>query len=200
MASDEQRVRTMAGWIGVEISRSRVRTPGKAGYGLYRVRAAAERHWHVPHPKVGPDGEWTPYAFTLAEIEVAVRESVLKGEPAGPGSLKFWTADRTKLTWAVATHWTPAYRGRRDLGLTMLAPGEVDRATYERLGGPLVDLLNGSPTVPSDRLTEERSTVRSRQREQNARFQAEHLERRAYGLQARQRTKLGNNPIRQDGV
>jgi hypothetical protein len=120
MPSDEQRVRTMAGWIGVEISRSRVRTPGKAGYGLYRVRAAAERHWHVPHPPVGSAGEWTAYAFTLGEIDRAVRDAIERGTPSAPGRMIVdWPSARPGAAWLalpVLTRWTSAYRGRRDLG------------------------------------------------------------------------------------
>jgi hypothetical protein len=116
---DEQRVRTMAGWVGVEISRSRVRTPGKAGYGLYRVRTAAERHWHVGEPPVTPAGEWTAYAFTLEQIARAVNESIQMGMPDAPMPLHLndgtnaWPA----VTHRVPTRWTSRYQGRRDLGV-----------------------------------------------------------------------------------
>jgi hypothetical protein len=119
---DEQRVRTEAGWIGVEISRSRVRTPGRAGFGLYRVRTAAERHWHVPHPVVTPAGEWTAYAFTLDVISAAVRNSIGQGTPDRPialhvvedGSCRPGEYPRMVV---VPTRWTSAYRGARTGGL-----------------------------------------------------------------------------------
>lgn len=117
----EQEVRTRAGWIGVEISKSRVRTPGRPGYGLYRVWAAAERHWHVPHPVIVPAGEWTAYAFTLQEIERAVGAAIECGTPAGPQALGPRDA-LTGETVSVPTRWTSRYRGRRDLGVA----AEVD--------------------------------------------------------------------------
>lgn len=174
--SDEQRVRTMAGWVGVEISKSRVRTRGKAGHGLYRVRTAAERHWHVPHPKVGPDGEWTGYLFTLDEIERAVEVAIGNGLPSGPQDLllahpspKQGAGEKPVMT--IATRWTWAYEGKRNLGAS-----EVERAATSALGEQL-----------------ETDTVRSRQRAQNAAFQAEHKERRDYGLKRRHAEKLRRN-------
>lgn len=110
----------MCGWVGVEISKSRVRTPGKAGYGLYRVRTAAERHWHVPHPKIGPDGEWTAYAFTLDMIRICVEDAIQAGTPDGPGSLlprAYGHGWSDPPDAAVPTRWTPQYQGRRDLGV-----------------------------------------------------------------------------------
>lgn len=125
MADDEQRVRTMAGWIGVEISRSRVRTAGKAGYGLYRVRGSVGCAWidtrglkrsQVTEDLHGQRGEWTAYAFGLTDIETAVTEAIERGAPAGPGPLRVRRAYPDKDAAIVPTRWTSAYRGRRDLG------------------------------------------------------------------------------------
>jgi hypothetical protein len=123
---DEQRVRTEAGWIGVEISKSRVRTPGKAGYGLYRVRTAAVPHWHVGQPPDAPAGEWTAYAFTLEAIFEAVQTSIQVGTPEGPFPLKLLSdvGDGVhKAGHSIPTRWTSAYRGRRNLGVA--APATV---------------------------------------------------------------------------
>lgn len=117
--SDEQRVRTMAGWIGVEISRSRVRTVGKAGYGLYRVRGW-ERY--VDQDSVAGQwsedrwrpSEWTAYAFTLRAVELAVAHAISRGTPAGPQELHV-LAPHATASVTVPTRWTSAYRGRRDL-------------------------------------------------------------------------------------
>jgi hypothetical protein len=117
--SDEQRVRTMAGWIGVEISRSRVRTPGKAGYGLYRVRGSVRR-LQVPDDDsrmhAGEPTEWTAYAFTLRAVELAVAHAIAKGTPAGPQELHV-LAPHAMASVVVPTRWTSTYRGRRDLGV-----------------------------------------------------------------------------------
>lgn len=116
---DEQRTRTIAGWIGVEISRSRVRMPGKPGFGLYRVRVAAERHWHVGQPPVVPVGEWTAYAFTLQMIAICVDDAIRVGMPSRPGPLRLrnfghgWADEPDAV---VPTRWTHRYQGRRDLG------------------------------------------------------------------------------------
>lgn len=194
----EQRVRTMCGWVGVEISKSRVRTPGRAGYGLWRVRSAAERHWHVPHPKIGPDGEWTDYLFRLEEIEPAVRAAIGRGTHAGPGELHLVEAGAAVKTGdfgyaaghVVPTRWTSAYRGRRDLGLAAYLK-ELERT------GPAV----GAASAPLDETVREivtRSTVRSRQRAANAEFQTEHLRRRAYGLRARYAAKRARDSVQTD--
>lgn len=169
--SDEQRVRTMCGWIGVEISRSRVRTPGKAGYGLYRVRGSvghrtqAELDGLIPGA-VTEDGKaergpWTAYAFTLEEIERAVVAAIGCGTPAGPQGLGLRDS-LTGETVRVPTRWTSAYRGSRTLG-------------------------TGAETAPVG----EGLTVKQRQRKANAEFQAAHLERREHGLRARHAAKLG---------
>lgn len=140
----EQEVRTRAGWIGVEISRSRVRTPGKAGYGLYRVRTAAERHWHVPHPVVTPAGSWTAYAFTLEEIETEIAVAIEGGVPAHPSALILRPADASlcDLT-VVSTRWTSAYGGRRDLGCVSV----VVRPGYAAELDALVALIDAGLVV-----------------------------------------------------
>jgi hypothetical protein len=187
---DEQRVRTMAGWIGVEISKSRVRTPGKAGFGLYRVRGS--RPIQRALAVLGPDmksrelTEWTPYVFTLSGIEMAVRQAIRWGTHAGPNPLKLAYGPMPGATCVdVPTRWTSAYRGRRDLGLT------ADLEELER-----TDPAVGAASARLDETVREivtRSTVRSRQRAANNEFQAEHLRRRAYGLQQRHQRKLGNS-------
>lgn len=156
--SNEQRVRTMAGWIGVEISRSRVRTAGKAGYGLYRVRGSVAHRtpaelagliWGaVTTDGLAERGPWTAYAFTLEAIRLAVEHAITKGTPVGPRELHV-LAPHATASVVVTTRWTSAYAGRRDLGeRVLLAPGLVDPATYDKLGGAMVDQLNGGPTVP----------------------------------------------------
>lgn len=162
--SDEQRVRTMAGWIGVEISKSRVRTPGKAGYGLWRVRGSEL----MDVTRTGSFGrpyeqrtEWTAYAFELDVIEAQVGNAIGRGTPEKPADLHLpKTRVRTgEFPYAtVPTRWTSAYGGRRDLGAG--EPPSVDAALRP-------------------------DTVRSRQRAANAEFQKAHLKRRAHGLKVR---------------
>jgi hypothetical protein len=140
---DEQRVRTMCGWIGVEIAKSRVRTPGKAGYGLYRVRGFALLFRHGEGVRCAAyigdhrcirkaDGHdahtlefgvmpWTGYQFELDVIEAQVRQAIARGKPARPADLYLpksqVTPGERPAVW-VPTRWTPAYRGRRDLGVS----------------------------------------------------------------------------------
>lgn len=163
--SDEQRVRTMAGWVGVEISKSRVRTAGKAGYGLYRVRGS--RPFQVQcasgvHTDWEP-AEWTAYAFTLEEIETEVETAIGMGIPAGPVDLWLRPMDG-KPPVGVTTRWTQAYRGRRDRGV-------------------------GAPFKAGAYVESKPETVRQRQRAYNAAFQAAHKERRKYGLKRRHALK-----------
>lgn len=165
--SDEQRVRTTAGWIGVELSRSRVRTPGKAGYGLYRVRGTSKALGRGRHDY---PGEWTAYAFVLEEIEAGVRRAIETGMPGGPGRLMLMPSRGSDPALArgyeVPVRWVSAYRGRRDLG------GRTD------LGAPPVGA--GLPA----------QSVRARQRASNQAFQIEHKRRRDWGLKRRHATKL----------
>jgi hypothetical protein len=175
--SDEQRVRTMAGWIGVEISKSRVRTPGKAGYGLYRVRGSVA----TGQVKIGngtlyafQETEWTAYAFTLEEIERAVGDAISRGTPAGPGELVIESAATDVRLTGVPTRWTSAYRGSRTLGV-----GEAEKVGTAALGAQL-----------------ETDTVRARQRAHNAEFQAEHKARRDWGLKQRHARKTAHNARR----
>lgn len=173
----------MAGWIGVEISRSRVRTPGKAGYGLYRMRGSMAKG----QTRIGQgtlyafeETEWTAYAFTLDAIYLAVQNSIQGGTPVGPASLMVevagWRPGDGEPYRTVPTRWTQAYRGRRDLGM----PREPE------------------VTEPMTAIAQ-RSTVRTRQRAANDEFQAEHLKRRAYGLERRHAAKLRRNGTRQNG-
>jgi hypothetical protein len=166
--SDEQRVRTEAGWIGVEISRSRVRTPGRAGYGLYRVRGSTvikrALPVHGPDMKSRQLTEWTGYLFTLEEIAAGVSRSIRLGVPAAPCVMVLLPngGELPEDLVTVPTRWTSAYRGPRDLGAG-------DRRAPV-LAAPL--------------------TVRQRQRQANEAFAAKRAPRRAAGLRARHRQKL----------
>jgi len=127
--ADEQQVRTRAGWIGVEISKSRVRTPGKPGFGLYRVRGTRTAD------RFDPLGEgttsalehlpWTAYAYGLNVIAAAVTNSIQQGRPEKPMDLHL-VEDGTAVKTGeggyaggtvVPTRWTQQYTGRRDLGV-----------------------------------------------------------------------------------
>jgi hypothetical protein len=219
MASDEQRVRTMAGWIGVEISRSRVRTPGKAGYGLYRVRGTHDQQ--VRRTDITPAGSttsepywvptpWSAYAFELDVIEAQVGNSIGMGRPEGPASLylpKTLVGTGERPYAEVPTRWTQAYRGRRNLGVGVPVAIKPEFAAELTALAALVDeglvamthvagcMCSGTATLTAEcvRATQERSTVKTRQRASNAEFQAEHLKRRAHGLKRRHAAKLGLN-------
>lgn len=192
--NDEQRVRTMAGWIGVEISKSRVRTPGKAGYGLYRVRG--ERNTAGGWVK----SEWTAYALGLGAIESAVDAAIRNGSPSGPGSLITGVG-------VVPTRWTSVYRGSRTLGTerpigAFGASFEVpcDDET-EPDGERCTGVVRYGPDDPQARCSVcggwrgrfAPLTARQRQRMHNAEFQAEHKIRRDYGLRQRHARKLAHN-------
>lgn len=120
-------MRTMAGWVGVEIGKSRVRTPGKAGYGLYRVRGSVGHRTRgeldgltpgaLTPDDMGERAPWTPYAFTLEQVRAAVVGAIERGTPAGPDVLSLQVWPDLTPTYAVLTRWTSAYRGRRDLGV-----------------------------------------------------------------------------------
>jgi hypothetical protein len=192
--SDEQRVRVMAGWIGVEISRSRVRTPQKAGFGLYRVRGS--RPIQRALGTLGPDMkscewfDWTAYAFTLGEIRAEVELAISVGIPAAPADLMLRPADGG-VPVPVVTRWTSAYRGRRDLGVSGdLTMGALAQRMVDR-GFPVVDVPGSYGASVARRPVGEvlGGTVRQRQRAANAEFQAEHLRRRAYGLKRRYEAK-----------
>lgn len=149
--SDEQRVRTTAGWIGVEISKSRVRTPGRAGYGMYRVRGS--RPIARALGTIGPDmksyerTDWTAYAFTLEEIAAGVEEAIGVGIPEAPADL--WlrpAAGGNRL--GVTTRWTSAYTGRRDLGVPSVREEEADllaSVMAELLGEGLLEMRHAGP-------------------------------------------------------
>jgi hypothetical protein len=230
MSNVEQRVRTMCGWIGVEISRSRVRTSGKAGYGLWRVRGSRRKDLADVGPvavvrqgenppmdmRLSVPTEWTAYAFTLEEIERGAVVAIDLGTPDGPFALHLSdgsTGPHVVTHW-VSTRWTPAYRGRRDLGVSVpgtvkLEVGAEVEGRRAPVGAGLRDAqlttacqmmaLDWARTMTYEQMDRwrgahshppERTTVRQRQREQNAAFQADHLERRAHGLKARHAAKL----------
>lgn len=222
MATDEQRVRTMAGWIGVEISKSRARKRGNPDYGLWRVRGS-ERYadqdsvtgqWTEPGA-MRPTG-WTAYAFTLEAIGAAVESAIVQSRPAAPGALKVAGRrfDVGDLVATVPTRWTPAYRGRRDLGVL----ADTSRCTHE-IGQPCpvgasmgehaheasgCD-MGGRPHPGPCRQAAIgegvlRETPQSRQRAQNAEFHAEHTERRKHGLARRHAEKLRHNARRPTGI
>jgi hypothetical protein len=207
---DEQRVRTEAGWIGVEISKSRVRTPGKAGYGLYRVRGSAGRTWRetrelersaVTEDLHGERGPWTAYAFTLEEILTEVHVAISAGRPDGPSALILRPADKTLCELVtVPTRWTSAYRGSRTRGSSSASVGADVRAEVP-------DIISESFTPPSvgtevrydpygitrndgGQETPPRETVRQRRRAANAEFQRQHDIDRRRGLVQRHQSKL----------
>lgn len=218
--SDEQRVRTMAGWVGVEISRSRVRTPGKAGYGLYRVRASQAQQ--VQRTTVTPGlsettepywapSPWTGYAYTLEQIGAGVLSAIRHGAPAGPDSLRLRRVTKGEkfVMDVVPTRWTPAYRGRRDLGEpgrevplgNSLGEQPHDPEGCHAQGRPhlgpccaptagaglsdaAMQALNGGGKLVTE------GTVQGRQRAHNQAFQARHKRERDWGLTQRHARKL----------
>lgn len=199
---DEQRTRTIAGWIGVEISRSRVRTPGKPGYGLYRVRGSMPVQWSIRHGKTEIDRSpgqseptlWTAYAFTLSIIAAAVRNSIDQGRPEGPMMLHLVEAGDAVKTGEggyaamhkVPTRWTSAYQGRRDLGVqaepisASIKPGVADPVTGE--------LVPDIESVISE-AGERRITASVRRRALNRTAAREFAERRKHGLVRRHAAK-----------
>lgn len=204
--SREQEVRTRAGQIGVGISKSRVRTPRRKGYGLYRVRPkprSRDEAWEI-------EAAWTAYAFALDEIARAVEEAIGKGDHRGPADLRLrtegvWTAEELGLSpeefarggpVRVSARWTSAYRGRRNLGQVQgesLAAGALGERQDRHDGAFCV--VRGQPhygpcSSPVVDDGSERSTPRSRQRAHNQEFHQDHLRRRVYGLKRRHEVKL----------
>jgi hypothetical protein len=190
----ERDVRRRAGWIGVEISKSRVRTPGKAGYGLYRVRLAPYQHKDAYGYPAVTEGEWTAYAFTLDAIYLAVRNSIEGGTPTGPLTLMVerdgWAPGDGLPYVTLPTRWTHRYQGRRDLGVAPSlgeTPHEADGCHME--GRPHLGPCCGPGVPEAERGHAPRCLcprcVKFRQREYNAAFQAEHAVRRGHGLKAR---------------
>lgn len=178
---DERRVRTVARWIGVEISKSRVRREDRPGYGLYRVRGSQGRaltsgRIHHRAPIEVETGEWTGYLFELEAVWSALDVAISQGTPAGPADLVLYHPNpkqgRDRPAILVPTRWTSAYRGPRN-GAAM--NGEL-AANRERWSRPV------GAGVPD--------TVRTRRRAANAAFQAEHKPRRGAGLAARHAAKL----------
>jgi hypothetical protein len=203
MSTDEQRVRTEAGWIGVELSKSRVRTPGKAGYGLYRVRGSLPVVWSIKRgegidrsPGQSEPTKWTSYAFTLEEIARSVGEAIGYGVPSGPRDMVLnWSNPKRgeRPAVIVPTRWTSAYRGSRVLGIA-----ETERGGQRQVivGAPLGEVLHDPTGCDRDGQPHlgPCMTARVRQREQNAEFQREHGEARVHGLKARHRAKLAARP------
>lgn len=173
MNTDEQRVRTMCGWIGVEISKSRKRRVDDPETGLYRVRGSLPVQWSIRRGESEIDRSpgqseptlWTGYLFQLEDIQTAVHVAIFGGTPDGPQDLVLHhpnpkQAGGDKPAMVIPTRWTSAYGGRRDLGVA-----------EPRVGAPSGE------------------TARQRQRRGNAEFQAEHLELRSYGLRRRHAEK-----------
>jgi hypothetical protein len=203
----------MCGWVGVEISKSRKRKAGDPEFGLYRVRGSMPVVWSIGpgdaeidrSPGQSQPTLWTPYAFTLAGIFLAVQNSIQGGTPAGPTSLTIevanWKPGDGLPYRTVPTRWTSNYRGRRDLGVR---GGELKWGVKtEAARGLSMRVWNGMSTAEQQdrgmaqmldrnylRNKFSLQTPRQRQREQNAEFHAEHLERRKYGLRARYAAKM----------
>ena len=196
---------------------TRVRTPGKAGYGLYRVRGV-RKNGTLP---------WTEYLFELEAIEAAALTAIENGMPAKPQDLMLYhpspkQARGDRPVEIVPTRWTSAYRGRRNLGgriggqrATGLVVDEPSgpvalKPDYVReldalsalLDADLVEMVHVegcSCSVADRRFTaacvSETMTPRQRQRAGNAAFQAEHLRRREHGLAARYAAKRARKII-----
>lgn len=227
MNASERAVRTRAGWVGVEISRSRARRRDRADYGLYRVRTAAERHWHVPHEVTVPAGEWTAYAFTLPMIDACVDDAIREGTPVGPGALRlraYGTGWSDPPTAVVPTRWTHRYQGRRDLGATGQGVGNVGPPSsvgalcehpigvmcpaglsmgehvHEAEGFDCAGRPHLGPCVPVEPVAARSVTVRQRRRDANREFQAQHAVRRAHGLERRHQAKLSRRGSNQQSI
>lgn len=193
---DERRVRTVAGWIGVEISKSRVRMPDRAGYGLYRVRGSIVTRIGAWQDNGGVVqmlwDEWTGYLFELEAVRLALDVAISQGTPAGPAGLVLYHPNpkqgRDRPAILVPTRWTSAYRGPRNgavreaaraLGPSLTSPADPYRVDPT---DAVVFRLPVGAGVPG--------TVRTRRRAANAAFQAEHKLRRDAGLEARHAAKL----------
>jgi hypothetical protein len=190
----------------VEISKSRVRTPGKPGYGLYRVRGLERYNAQGSRTGQWSDDlwrptEWTAYAYGLGVIDAAVTNSIQQGRPGKPMGL-YLVEDATAVKTGeggyaggavVPTRWTQQYRGRRDLGIRRGASPSV-LVVDEGLSAEALAVLHGGKVATRGIATDPRQdgkTVRQRRREQNAAFQVEHKVRRDHGLRARHVRKLG---------
>lgn len=199
----------MCGWVGVEISKSRKRKAGDPEFGLYRVRGSAPIARTVGTLGLEMDShvvcEWTPYAFTLAGIFLAVQNSIQGGTPAGPPSLMIevanWKPGDGLPYRTVPTRWTSNYRGRRDLGVRGVelkwgvkteAARDLSMRVWNGMSAAEQQDRGMAQMLDRNYLRNKFSlqTPRQRQREQNAEFHAEHLERRKYGLRARYAAKM----------
>jgi hypothetical protein len=200
----ERTVRTRAGWIGVEIGKSRVRTPGRPGFGLYRVRGSRLSDvglpvLHGPHAgqvaRTIEPTEWTGYLFTLAEIDRALTEAMdgPRADPRAPGGLHL-QPDGSRpgvLPYRIPTRWTSAYRGPRT-GRETWGPISAEGYTTvhsRRVARGAPDPVTGSRSsvmMPPD-------TVRTRQRQYNADYQEKRKPARDAGLAARHASKLRRN-------
>lgn len=214
--TDEREVRTRAGWIGVEISKSRARSPRNPEYGLYRVRGSMPVLWSIKQgdaeidrsPGQGEPTLWTAYAFELDVIAAQVTNAIELGTPDGPAELHLpkRRIERGELPYVtVPTRWTSTYRGRRDLGSVRRAEliwGVKTEAaaalsvrvwesmtTHEQQWHGMAQMLDRN--YLRNKLAF--STPRQRQRAYNAAFQREHLKRRKWGLRQRHARKLEHN-------
>lgn len=86
----------------------------------------------------------------------------------------------------------PEYAAELDALVVLLDAGLVEMSHVE---GCACDVAEHRFTAACVRET---MTPRQRQRTENAAFQAAHLQRRAYGLKARYRTKGARNAIRRN--
>jgi hypothetical protein len=221
--SDRDRVhegmaRRMAASIGVEMQRSRSRTPSADGYGLWRVRGS----WREMEPCPGAVdggpawvpivrvGKWTGYMFTWQAVWDAASRAIRLGVPDRPGAMTVQLVPAAEVpdeaTWPeVPTRWTSEYRGSRVLGLggeaeavAVLAGAGLDPRPTDAEGLD-VALLRYDPEVRANFAPETTTALSADQRRRaaNREFQAAHKPRRDAGLTARHAAKLSRGEQRE---